>query len=229
MRSIPPLTFGVLSLLCVLLPCQVASGDPAHDVVERWLAGQAEIRSLTADFTQERRLREGKRPIVSEGKFSFAAPGSFRWQMGVPAVTVAVQKKDGDLVVANIKRKRATVFPHEVLEQEGDAMGFSFIEAGFPKTMAEFEKDFEVQKLESDAGIHRVTVTMKDARTSIGLRKMEFHIAEDSYELRGFYLRFRDSSSITMRFKGVQKNPGVGEEAFKVDLAGYETKVHQAK
>lgn len=229
MRFLFPLSSSVLPLLSALLSLQAASGEPADEVVERWLAGQAEIRSLTADFTQERRLREGKRPIVSEGKFAFAAPGSFRWQMGDPAVTIAVQKRDGDLVVANVKRKRATVFPQEVLEQEEEAMGFSFIEAGFPKTLAEFEKNFSVQEVESRDGIYHVTVAINDRRTSIGLRKMVFYIAEGSYELRGFYLRFRDSSSITMRFKGVRKNPRIPEGAFSMDLAGYETTTQGVK
>ncbi len=225
---------GLLPIVCCVISSLLwlavpGLGDDAGGVVEKWLAGQADIRSLTADFTQERRLREGRRPIVTEGKFSFKAPGAFRWQMGDPAMTVALQKQDGELVVANLKRKRATVYPRAVLEREEAAMGFSFIEAGFPKTLAEFEKKFSVREVESSDGIHHVTVTVNDRRTSIGLRKMVFAIAEGSYELRGFYLRFRDSSSITMRFTGVQRNPELAEDAFSLDLEGFETKVHEAE
>jgi outer membrane lipoprotein-sorting protein len=149
--------------------------------------------------------------------------------MGKPAVTLAVQKKDGDLVVANVRRKKAKVYPLKALEQEQAAMGFSFIEAGFPKSLAEFEKNFSVKEVETVDGIHRVTVTINDRRTSVGLRKMVFFIAADSHDLRGFYLRFRDSSSITTRFTGVKKNPGIPQDEFKLDLSSYETTVHGEK
>lgn len=222
-QSLPKLVF----LCLMVLPSVVSADDSA--VVQKWLAKQTTITSLTADVTQERRLREGRRPIVTEGSFAYAAPGSFRWQMGDPAVTLAVQRAEAELIVANVKRKRATVYPLEVLKQEEAAMGFSFIEAGFPKTLGEFEKNFTVKEVETKDRVHHVTVTMNDRRTSIGLRKMVFYIAEGSYDLLGFYLRFRDSSSITMRFTGVKENPGVPESMFKLDLAGYETKVQGAR
>jgi outer membrane lipoprotein-sorting protein len=149
--------------------------------------------------------------------------------MGEPAVTLAVQKKDGDLVVANVRKKMAKVYPLKVLEQEEAAMGFSFIETGFPRTLEEFENNFTVKEIETKDGIHSVTVTINDRRTSVGLRKMVFYISEDNHDLRGFYLRFRDSSSITTRFSGVKKNPGIAEKEFKLDLEGYETTVHEKK
>ena len=223
--SLLPVLPVLASLVAALPLCASdAVAADADGVVEAWLAGQADLRSLTAEFTQERRLREGRRPIVSEGTFSFEAPGAFRWQLGEPPVTVAVQEQGGDLVVANLKRKRATVYPPESLEKEEAAMGFSFVEAGFPETLAEFEKNFTVQGVESKDGIYHVTVKINDRRTSIGLRKMVFFIADGSFELRGFYLRFRDSSSVTMRFSGVKKNPDLPEEAFELDLTGFETK-----
>jgi len=220
-------------VLCLLVACGLGA-NPARaaggsEVVKKWLEGQSDIRSLKADFTQERCLREGRRPIVSEGKFSYAAPGSFRWQMGEPAVTLAVQKEAGDLVVANVRRKKATIYPVELLKAEESAMGFSFIEAGFPKTRAEFDKNFTVKGVETKDGIHHVTVTINDARTSVGLRKMVFYIAEGSYDLLGFYLRFRDSSSINTRFEHVLKNGAVAAADFQVDLAGYETTVSEGK
>lgn len=227
------MTSTLLRLFLVGIVCGFA-GFPVlalaeTEVVKKWIEGQSNIKSLTADFTQERRSREGRRPVVSKGKFSFAAPGSFRWQMGEPAVTLAVQQAAGDLVVANVKRKKATVYPVALLKAEEAAMGFSFIEAGFPKTLAAFEKNFTVSGIETKAGVHHVTVTINDRRTSVALRKMIFYVVEGSYDLRGFYLRFRDSSSITTLFKNVKKNAAVAAADFKVDLSGYETTVSKGK
>ena len=213
-----------LSCTLALLACLSTPASASDtEVVKKWLANQSKIKSMTANFTQQRILREGKRPIVSDGKFSFVAPGSFRWQMGTPAVTLAVQKRGGDLVVTNEKRKRATVYSAETLEEEEEARGFSFIEAGFPRTLAEFEKNFTVTDTELKDGLYHVTVKVNDRKTSAALRKIIFYIAPNSYDLRGFYLRFRDSGSIATTFKNVKKNASVPSSAFEVDLSGYKT------
>lgn len=219
--------FFLMIVWLALLQSVASAGDSA--VVKKWLAGQAGLKSLTADFKQERVLREGKRPIVSEGKFTYAAPGSIRWQMGDPAVTLAVQKKDGDLTVANVRRKKATVYPLAVLKDEEAAMGFSFIEAGFPKTLAEFNKNFTVTGEELKDGVHHVTVKMNNKRVALGLRKMIFYVDAGTHELRGFYLRFRDSGSITTRFSNVRKNPAVPKSRFEIDLSGYKTEIQKKK
>ena len=215
--------------ILIAIACPTVGFADETGVVKNWLALQSDIKSLTADFKQERRTREGSRPIVTEGKFAYSAPGSFRWQMGDPAVTLAVQETGGDLVVVNVRRKRAKVYPLELLKSEEAAMGFSFIEAGFPKTQEEFEKNFTIKGVETRDGLHHVTVGINDRRTSMGLRKMVFYLAENTYELRGFYLRFRTSGSITTTFSGVKKNGEIPDSTFKLDLGGYETTTHKAK
>ena len=217
------------SCLLLLVACLSPASGNESAVVKDWLAAQAGLKSLTADFTQSQRLSDDRRPIVTKGKFAFAAPGSFRWQMGEPAVTLAVQNKDAELVVANVKRKRATIYPQEVLKKEEAAMGFSFIEAGFPRTIAEFNENFTVTGEELKDGIHHVTVKFNSRRVSLGLRKMIFYLAEGSHDLRGFYLRFRDGRSITTQFSNVKKNPGIPASHFRIDLAGYETRIERAK
>ena len=132
-------------------------------------------------------------------------------------------------MVANLKRKRATVYPLEVLKEEEAALGFSFIEAGFPRTRAEFEKNFTVKEVATKNGVHELTVTINHRRTKLALRKMVFHLAEGSLDLHGFYLRFRNGSSVTMRFNNVRKNPGVPASKFEVDLAGFDAETHRKK
>ena len=198
-------------------------------VVEKWINAQADLKSLKANFTQERRLREGRRPIVSEGELEFVAPGSFRWQMGKPAVTLAVQKKNGDLTVVNVSKKEAMVYPFELLKEEEMARGFSFMDAGFPKTLEEFQKNFTLKETELKEGVYHVAASINDAKASIGLRKIVFYIDEKSFELRGFYLRFRDSSSITTYFSEVTENATIPSSSFELDLSGYKVETLQAK
>lgn len=49
-------------------------------------AGQ--IRSVQADFRQEKRLKILTRPIISTGTFTFQAPGSLRWEYQAPVPSI---------------------------------------------------------------------------------------------------------------------------------------------
>jgi outer membrane lipoprotein-sorting protein len=58
--------------LCLLLPA-VVWGNPAVDRPVR-------LRSVQAEFTQEKHLKILVRPLISHGVFAFQAPGSLRWE-----------------------------------------------------------------------------------------------------------------------------------------------------
>lgn len=59
---------GRIVLLCLLLLPQLASAAPPA------------VRSVQAEFTQEKRMRILVRPLRSNGTFAFQAPGSLRWE-----------------------------------------------------------------------------------------------------------------------------------------------------
>lgn len=65
---------GALILLVCLLPAAVWA---AHD-------GQPRLRSVQAEFVQEKHLKILVRPLVSTGTFAFQAPHSLRWEYRSP-------------------------------------------------------------------------------------------------------------------------------------------------
>ena len=72
----------LLSLLaCLLLWPVVAGGNPAGDQ-------PAALRSVQAEFTQEKNLKILVRPLVSRGVFAFQAPQSLRWEYLRPVHSV---------------------------------------------------------------------------------------------------------------------------------------------
>ncbi len=54
------------------------------DTFEGVKKGAAEIKSVQADFIQEKHLRILARPLISRGLFYFEAPGSLRWEYLTP-------------------------------------------------------------------------------------------------------------------------------------------------
>ena len=71
---------GILSclLLVVLFPVAPAwGGEPVdRDTVK--------VRSVQADFIQQKKLKILVRPIISKGRFVFQAPGNLRWEYTTP-------------------------------------------------------------------------------------------------------------------------------------------------
>jgi outer membrane lipoprotein-sorting protein len=58
-------------------------------------AAAANVRSLQADFTQTKRLKILKRPIVAHGKFYYRRPGQIRWEYTSPVKSVVLLDGSG--------------------------------------------------------------------------------------------------------------------------------------
>jgi outer membrane lipoprotein carrier protein len=78
---------GIGALVLVLLcSCPVVRGDDWEPLRN----ATASIKTLSADFVQEKHLKILVKPLVSRGRFRFAAPGSVRWEYLEPIRTATL-------------------------------------------------------------------------------------------------------------------------------------------
>jgi outer membrane lipoprotein-sorting protein len=63
-------------IICLLLLSATGFADPAEKPVR--------LRSVQADFSQEKHMKILARPLVSHGVFAFQAPQSLRWEYRTP-------------------------------------------------------------------------------------------------------------------------------------------------
>ncbi len=182
------------------------------DLVDRWFAAQAELTTWSAKVTQTRTLKALKDPLTAEGRIWFAAPNRFRWELGDPAQTIAVREPDA-LVILYPKLKRAERYPL------GDAAGqwrdaLTLLEAGFPRSRAELEKQFKIVALlerETDAELVLQPRSSR-ARKLIGEVRLAFGL--EQLELRATELRFADGSQLRNDFRDQQVNPPLEDGLF---------------
>ena len=210
-----------LCALALCAPCATAD-EPDLEPVKRWLSHQADVKSVRADFQQERQLRTLKRPIITPGKLWFRAPGSFRWELGVPPRTIALQRPDQDMLVLQPLQGRALRYSKEKLAEPGGARGVGFLSAGFPRSFDSFTEQFTVTEVTLAGGEYQFEARLNDTRASLVLRKIIFYVAADTFQTKGFYLRFRDSSSIATRFENVKEGATVEDSVFEEALEDYE-------
>jgi outer membrane lipoprotein-sorting protein len=69
--------FTLFSALLILMPSGLCAQSKKVD-----------IHSIQADFTQEKHLKILARPLISTGKFTFAAPQSLRWEYITPIPSI---------------------------------------------------------------------------------------------------------------------------------------------
>jgi outer membrane lipoprotein-sorting protein len=90
-----------LSMLAILLAGPVRADDDFAALRK----SAPDIKSIKADFVQEKHLRILARPIVSQGRLYFKAPGSIRWEYLSPARTLTLMSKRGTTVYLQVEKK----------------------------------------------------------------------------------------------------------------------------
>jgi len=223
---------SALSLVLLALVLATGSGVakevvPAAKVaLDKWIAGQAGMESLQATFVQERKLRAVRRPLVSNGRMWWRKDGGFRWEVGDPPKVVTIQATDGR--VANLKPHKLTaeLRSKEAAEEAMHGLGFGF-SAFFDADPSAWEGKLELRDcyLAEDNPDHLVAeFGFREAKISAALLKMVIIADVGRSDLHQFLLVFRDTSSILLSFDPMQKNVGIDDSMFTIDLTGYKVK-----
>lgn len=80
---------GLVLFVLLVLPVWSARADD----FARLRKDSARISTITADFVQKKSMKILSKPLVSEGKFYYAAPDSIRWEYSKPLKSVVISGK----------------------------------------------------------------------------------------------------------------------------------------
>lgn len=192
--------------------------------VKKWIEAQKGVKTISSDFVQVRELRSLKRPLKNNGKFCYENPSSFRWEIGNAGETpksVALQRNGKGIIIAEPQKKEAKTFTMADVQEEGKARGFSFLDAGFPKSFEAFDENFLVTSVERGSGTVSFRAEPRARKAKLVLRYVTFTINEGNNQLTELYLRFRDSSNIRTTFYNTRMNARLPSGTFDIDLTGY--------
>lgn len=206
-----------LALLLILAPlhAEVDTGPLAD-----WLNAQTKVKSLEADFNQERRLPALKNPVKTPGSLTMTREGKMRWELGEPAKTVAVS--DGqNITLIDIAKKQANTMsadsprarPFTMLSNEALRGG-----------MDGFTQAFELVKAETVDGIYQLTTKPKDSKMRRNVKWVFFYIDPKKDELRAMAIELDDKSHVYTSFSNVRFNRKIPDSRFQYDLSGFDTK-----
>jgi len=208
---------AVLICAAALAPFRAEAGDEGEDLLERWLASQTNLVSWSAEFTQIRSFPTLTRPLETAGRVSFKAPNSFRWELGVPARTVAVIGSEEALIYyPKLKRAERYALSSDAKGPWKDAM--TLLDAGFPRSREELERRFVIDDVSANDGVGSLSLRPRSLRARRLLPRLRMEFDLKTLALRASEFEFADGSIMKNVFRESEANPDLPEGLFQLSL-----------
>lgn len=207
----------LLLALLLTLPLH-AETDTAP--LEAWLKRQSEIRTLEADFVQQRTLPALKKPVETPGKLWMGEDGKLRWELGTPPKTIAVSN-GSEVTFVDVAKQRAKVMDAD----SSEARSFTMLSGDSMKGgLDAFLEVFEPIESRVVNGIYQLTTRPKPRKMRSKVGWVFFDIDPRLNELRALEVRLDDKSRIKTIFHNTRFNRDIPDDRFKLDLTGYKVR-----
>jgi outer membrane lipoprotein-sorting protein len=206
-----------LACLLVALTSIASAAELDTAPLEAWLAKQGSVRSIEADFVQERTLPALRKPVSTPGTFSMQRPGKMRWELGSPVKTLAVS--DGDtMTLVDVAKKRA----RRISADSSRAKPFTLLADGaLNGSLDDFKQTFELVESRVTNGIYQLTARPRDRKLRDKVQWVFLDIDPKTQLLRAMEIRLDDKSRIRTIFSNSKINPKLPADRFTADLTGY--------
>lgn len=188
--------------------------------LEGWLERHKDIRTLKADFVQQRTLPALKKPVETPGTLEMGGEGKLRWELGKPAKTIAVSN-GSTIIMADIREKTAK----KLDSNSSEARSFTMLSGDAMKGGIEgFTEVFQPIEARVVNGIYQLTTRPKPRKMRNKVGWVYFDIDPSKKELRALEMRLDDKSRIKTIFSNTRFNPKIPASRFQFDLTGYKVR-----
>ena len=206
-------------LLLLFIPFSLCAG-PKEQIVDDWIHMQSTIHTWTADFKQIRELKALTQPLTATGKIWFSAPDRFRWEVMLPAPTIATRTQD-DLLILFPRLKRAEKYSLASLRQGQWKDLLNLLDTGFPRSSADFEKQFHVRDVVEIPGGRRLVLDPKSDLVKKYLPEIDIDIRMPDFMLLGTTMTFVDGSVLKNEFTNPQLNQPIDPGVYTPSVSDY--------
>lgn len=214
--------FGPFALLFVMSALPATAG-PDLTPVKQWIASQAGMKSLSADFVQTRTFRTVKDPLERQGHVWFQIPDAFRWELGSPPTRIILGYKN-EMAMIEPEKKRAQKMDPKAMGQRAGQPNLGMMEFPLVADFAEFERQFEILDLQIQGSQCSLTLLPRDPEARKVVRGIQLDFDTTNNQLQAFEITFRDGSSLRNVFSQIQINGQIDPHVFGYDLTGYEVR-----
>ena len=216
------------SLACYVAMAVLASSidakgqDPALNLepLKSCFAAQKKVRSISADFIQNRSFRTLKSPVTIKGRFWFEMPGKFRWELGDPPKTIILGSRDGATIL-KIPQKRAEKVAFDSKKTMGATEFLKMMDLNSHQSVEDFCKHMNILSLKPIGNAYRLEMLPKDPAIAKYLTAIRLDFLAESGQWIGFEFLTKDGSSMRTDFSNVRINAKLNSSVFEYDLSGF--------
>jgi len=191
--------------------------------VKQWIASQAGMKSLSADFVQTRTFRTVKDPLERHGHVWFQIPDAFRWELGSPPTRIILRYKD-EMAMIEPEKKRAQKMDPNGQGQQAGQPNLGMMEFPLAADFAEFERQFEILDLQTQGNQCSLTLLPREPDARQVVRGIQLDFDTSNNHLLAFEITFRDGSSLRNVFSQTEINSRIDPHVFGYDLTGYDVR-----
>jgi outer membrane lipoprotein-sorting protein len=216
--------YGILFAIPTGHPALASERDPvARAKFDQWIEAQHATSTLSTTFTQERKLRTIRRPMVTKGRMWWDRAAGFRWELDDPPKLVLIEDAEGQVAEIRPTSKELKLRSNRQAQEEMHGLGFGFAKF-FDADPAAWTDELELIHCVTDASRpEHIVVHLKFRRPKLAKAIWKMIIVADTLrgDMREFQLVFRDQSSIRLLFDPMKKNAVINPRLFEIPLEGY--------
>ncbi len=215
--------FGVMRVLLLLMLVFVCGGgDPSPAVEPKFLSPDetqqfllrirenlGSLRTLRADFLQQRRMEAFMDTLTAKGTCYFQAPDKLRWELKEPYHSALVynQGEVGKFLYEDGRARRLNPPGREIMTEV-----LKFITGWMWGDFESTKKFFDLQIEEGDALLIRLlprSTKLKDV-----VRSIELSVRDDPWQVNGVTIREMRGDEIVITFSRQERNVKLDEALF---------------
>ena len=198
-------------LLSLMVPARAA------DLLDKWIAAQANMHTWTADIVQTRNFKTLTEPLVANGKVWIAVPDRFRWELGQPPQTIAL-RQPAELTIVYPRLKRVEKYPLQSGQTGPWRDALALLEASFPRSRTNLEAQFQILSITQTNGVANLSLQPRSAAARKFIARLEISFRADDFSPVGTALTFSDGSSLSNEFSHPVLNPPLEPQLFAVKM-----------
>jgi outer membrane lipoprotein-sorting protein len=211
--------FALMALGMLLLGQEppVAGKAPAaadsrlESLLDRMDQVQKGMNTLRVTFVQTNTFRMLSQPQVMKGHLIVKKPDTALYEYVSPSKLFFLVK-DGDLLVYNPAQKKVVV--QDIRRHQTRIVRY----LGISQPLKELQESFTVQWDGVENGIVHLNLIPSKLRMKRKIASLHFWVDSQTADLKGFEIVEAEGDRIRFDFSQWEKNPTLGEDAFKVSI-----------
>jgi outer membrane lipoprotein-sorting protein len=194
--------------LILLLFCLLPSGANA-DNFEQMRKDAANIKTVQSRFTQKKQMKILSRPLVSEGRFYYSAPDSFRWEYIKPLKSIVISYKG--------ETKRFIMSGGKMVEDKsGGVQAMRIVLSEVVNWMSgKFDQNPSFKASIKEGTITEITLIPVGKDMAGMIQKIEISVVKKSMAVKSVKIIESENAATIIDFRDVEINKTINETVFQ--------------